>query len=316
MSEFPKYLYHPIEAPRGALFETSEKTARLGPGWVSSPALFPKPRPHDGPVVGPQQARQLVQRQVDRGKALLATKESLGPGPYDAWQNTTLEVLALAFGRASGNNLAFKNAHAPVGIISGPKGWDHHIRHKGANQLEILASCLDQLDIEQSLGDDGPELDQKFGILLSPNSLSAQFASATANGRACCLMFVDLDGFKSLNTRFTESLVDAQLLRPLHARLRDLVASRGTAYKQGGDEFILLLPNHEAEEGLAFAERIRRTIESDTYTVDSQVVKLTASIGLAAWPTHGADLAAVQSAANQAEREAKKGKNRVCVAAG
>ncbi len=42
--EYPKYLYHPIEAPQGKVFNNAAETEGLSRrGWVDSPAKFPMP---------------------------------------------------------------------------------------------------------------------------------------------------------------------------------------------------------------------------------------------------------------------------------
>ncbi len=309
MADFPRYLYHPLHAPAGMLFETPEKTARLGPGWVDTPANFPKPKTPGAPTVGPQKGIGLLQGQIEKARLFLASTEMVDVGTYQAWTNTVEEVLCMVFGSTTRNIKGFREAHSLVGIIRGASGWDKHIRHKAKNQIAILRSCVEQLEVELSANGPSSEVDQKFGILLSPSSLPIDFSTATKGGHPVCLVFVDIDNFKRFNTTFTESVVDRDLLPKMNRDLKDVVGNRGSAYKQGGDEFIVLLPNHTAEEGALFAERVRRSFEESTYSVNSQAVTLTVSIGLASWPQHGNDLEVVQKAANDAEHEAKKTRN-------
>jgi diguanylate cyclase (GGDEF)-like protein len=97
--------------------------------------------------------------------------------------------------------------------------------------------------------------------------------------------------------------------------LRDSCIHRGAAYRHGGEEFLLLLPNHTTEEIQQFAERLRRRVEEYDFLVHDDAVRITVSIGVAASPNHGASLKEVVEAANVAERLAKnEGKNQVQLA--
>src|ERR1051325_3667361 len=42
-NRWPQWLYHAKKAPRGQVFDRPEDAAKLGRGWVDSPAKFPKP---------------------------------------------------------------------------------------------------------------------------------------------------------------------------------------------------------------------------------------------------------------------------------
>lgn len=80
----------------------------------------------------------------------------------------------------------------------------------------------------------------------------------------------------------------------------------------GERNFLILLPNHTAEEVMQFAERLRQRIEAQEFPVGEGSVRITVSIGIAFWPNHGAKLEDLIEKANRAEHEAKaKGKNRI-----
>jgi diguanylate cyclase len=89
---------------------------------------------------------------------------------------------------------------------------------------------------------------------------------------------------------------------------------RGDAYRHGGEEFIILLPNHTDEEVMQFAERLRLRIEKEEFSVGGGSVRITVSIGVAFFPKHGAKLVDLIEKANKAENQAKaKGKNKVLI---
>src|SRR5260370_25909167 len=69
-------------------------------------------------------------------------------------------------------------------------------------------------------------------------------------------VFVDLGTFGDLNAKFTEEIVDRDFLPVVMRVLRDFCVERGSVYRQGGDEFLVLMPNTDLEEARAFAERL------------------------------------------------------------
>lgn len=165
------------------------------------------------------------------------------------------------------------------------------------------------------------ELEQKFQILYSPAQMQPDFdlwvsEAAGVTGYSVGVIFLDVDGFKQLNTTFTESVVDRTLLPELQRLLAGLCLHRGSAYRYGGEELLVLLPNCSIDESAAFAEKIRAQIAACTFSAEKQAVQITVSAGIAAWPHHGETLTDVVKRANQEERRAKeKGKDCVFVAA-
>jgi diguanylate cyclase (GGDEF)-like protein len=139
--------------------------------------------------------------------------------------------------------------------------------------------------------------------------------AAEVTGYSVGVIFLDVDGFKQLNTTFTESIVDRTLLTELQRLVAGLCLHRGAAYRYGGEELLILLPNCPLDEAAAFAQKVRAQIATNTFRVQEQTVRITVSIGVAVWPLHGNTLATVIERANREERAAKEeGKNRVLVA--
>jgi diguanylate cyclase (GGDEF)-like protein len=163
----------------------------------------------------------------------------------------------------------------------------------------------------------GPQADtrerhQKFGILDAPNLLAADLAVAVGPLGAA-LLYLDADHFKLLNTRYTERLVDRDLLPDIHRLVEAATHDHGYAYAEGGDEMIVLLRNHSELMGLAFAETLRAAVEARTFQVNGAAVRLTVSIGVAAAPHN--DRASLPERANLAKAEAKRcGRNAVYLA--
>ncbi len=173
---------------------------------------------------------------------------------------------------------------------------------------------------QPSLSKTERELEQKFRILYSPAQMQRDFdrwvsEAAEVAGYSVGVIFLDIDGFKQLNTTFTEAVVDRTLLPDLQRLVAGLCLHRGAAYRYGGEELLILLPNCPLDEAAAFAQKIRGQIAANTFRVQEQAVQVTVSVGVAVWPLHGDTLAMIIERANREERIAKEqGKNRVSVA--
>ena len=161
----------------------------------------------------------------------------------------------------------------------------------------------------------GKELEQKFGILLSARQAPIDFAAWTGpdeSGLPVAVLFIDIDEFKALNARHSETIVDETVLPEFQRLLKQAVRRRGCAYRQGGEEFLIILPNHTREEGVAFAERLRAEIENTLFAARKLDARITVSLGVAAFPSDGQSFSEVVQAANDSEHLAKDGgRNRV-----
>ncbi|HEX6187592.1 MAG TPA: GGDEF domain-containing protein, partial [Pyrinomonadaceae bacterium] len=100
-------------------------------------------------------------------------------------------------------------------------------------------------------------------------------------------------------------------LRKLADCFREELRGVDTPCRFGGDEFALILPQAYADGATVVAERLRTSIEQIEIPGFGN---LTASIGIAAYPLHGASRATLVSAADMALYSAKRaGRNRVAV---
>jgi diguanylate cyclase (GGDEF)-like protein len=125
------------------------------------------------------------------------------------------------------------------------------------------------------------EKQQKFGILDSPTLFHDDVQRASGEfGRAA--IFLDLDDFKKLNTRLTEVKVDELVLPKVHSLLRACTERLGFAYAEGGDEFLIFLPNASQAIAIAVAESVRSALETASITDEHRnPIRVTASVGVA-----------------------------------
>lgn len=162
------------------------------------------------------------------------------------------------------------------------------------------------------------EIDQKFKILMSAGQARLDFEGWAkelgAAGGSIAILFVDIDNFKGFNSKHTETVIDETILPDAMRLIHKMVNQRGGAYKQGGDEFVLILPNHNSEEAAAFAEKLLAAFQNATFTVKNAIEHLTVSIGVAFWPLHGQTYDEVLKKANQAKAQAKGTRNTTVIA--
>ncbi len=133
-----------------------------------------------------------------------------------------------------------------------------------------------------------------------------QQAIDLAHGRhgKMAIMFVDLDRFKHINDSLGHAVGD-KLLQKIAASLVACVRSSDTVSRQGGDEFVLLLPHiDDASDAAAIAEKILRTMALP-YEVDNHLLHVGVSIGISLYPEHGVDAAMLISNADIAMYQTK-----------
>jgi diguanylate cyclase (GGDEF)-like protein len=124
------------------------------------------------------------------------------------------------------------------------------------------------------------------------------------------LMMLDLDRFKQLNDSSGHDAGDAAL-RQLAECFRQELRAVDTAARLGGDEFAMILPRAYADGASIVAERLRAAIEKIEVPGFGN---LSASIGIATFPSHASRHADLVTAADRALYAAKRaGRNRVCV---
>ncbi|MCK4234562.1 GGDEF domain-containing protein [candidate division WOR-3 bacterium] len=162
------------------------------------------------------------------------------------------------------------------------------------------------------------EMEADFGILYSKMQMQKDFGQWIREKdtiQHIAVLFIDIDDFKQLNTKYTETAVDETIFPAFQELLKALTKDIGRAYRDHGEEFVIILPNYNQNEAMEFAEKLRRAIESKEFNIDANVQNITISIGVALWPYHGSKFMEILFAANLAENRAKKkGRNRVILA--
>jgi diguanylate cyclase (GGDEF)-like protein len=129
------------------------------------------------------------------------------------------------------------------------------------------------------------------------------------------VIMLDIDHFKSFNDQYGHKLGD-DVLRELGAFLKQVVRKEDIACRYGGEEFMLIMPETSLETTTERAKEICKRIQKNLKVEYKDVIlKITASLGVAALNEHGFEIASMIASADDALYQAKKsGRNQVCVA--
>jgi diguanylate cyclase (GGDEF)-like protein len=118
--------------------------------------------------------------------------------------------------------------------------------------------------------------------LLLEESLERAFARRDRTGAEPGLLFVDLDGFKSINDTLGHATGDAAL-REVSRRLLTCVRASDLVARLGGDEFVVLVDDADVTSGglEQLADRIRESLSGPSDLPGGVTVQLSASVGVA-----------------------------------
>ena len=106
------------------------------------------------------------------------------------------------------------------------------------------------------------------------------------HGIPLSVIFLDLDGFKSVNDAHGH-LAGSRTLTEVGAILVEAVRECDILARYGGDEFVVVLPETPPSGALVIAERIRSAIESHVFLRDAGLeARISASFGIASYPDH------------------------------
>lgn len=136
-----------------------------------------------------------------------------------------------------------------------------------------------------------------------------------ATGDPVSLIAVDVDHFKKFNDNHGHDAGD-MVLRAVGSVLEQSCDGDEIACRMGGEEFTLILPDSSPSEVKARAEKLRKSVEDIAVRYGEKTLpRITISLGLAHYPTHGTMPQDLMRAADDALYDAKaKGRNQVCIA--
>jgi diguanylate cyclase (GGDEF)-like protein/PAS domain S-box-containing protein len=130
------------------------------------------------------------------------------------------------------------------------------------------------------------------------------------------VLFADLDHFKQFNDSYGHEAGD-RLLQQLADIFRANFRADDVICRYGGEEFVIIMPESSGQDAAWRAEELRKSVETHAFTCRGEVITgVTISIGVAAYPDHGATCEELLLRADAQLYEAKRsGRNNVRLAA-
>ena len=123
-------------------------------------------------------------------------------------------------------------------------------------------------------------------------------AQAKRYDQKLAVLFLDLDGFKSVNDKLGHTAGDT-LLKEVATRLLKVVREVDTVARFGGDEFAFVLNNVKNKENIALVANKILTSLSDPFIINSEICVISGSIGVSIFPDNHVD---TDSLVNQADK--------------
>lgn len=141
--------------------------------------------------------------------------------------------------------------------------------------------------------------------LLVRDRVRQAIAGAEREKNKVALLFLDLDNFKTVNDSLGHTTGDV-LLKAVARRLKDCVRASDTLSRQGGDEFLIVMPGVESPEAAApVLDKIRDHIQHP-FEIEGNELTTSVSIGVALYPDNGRDFDTLLKKADTAMYRAKE----------
>lgn len=112
--------------------------------------------------------------------------------------------------------------------------------------------------------------------------LAEEISRAIYEHQPLSILLLDIDYFKKINDNFGHAIGDEVLIM-FYRACKDVVRNADVVARIGGEEFVIVLPNTNAQNACQFAERLREKIQQLDIIVDENKVELTVSIGVSQW---------------------------------
>jgi diguanylate cyclase (GGDEF)-like protein len=183
---------------------------------------------------------------------------------------------------------AFKLNKMLIATMRAERENDHRARHDALTGLSNRTGLVDAVD--------------------------ARLKAARHDDKALALLFLDLDGFKTVNDTYGHAAGD-RLLKMVADRLSRMLRPADVAARIGGDEFVVLAEALTQERAIEIGHQLIAAVATSYDLGDGMSVTIGISVGIAMAPEHGTDHAEMLAAADAALYEAKSsGKSRCCMA--
>lgn len=106
-------------------------------------------------------------------------------------------------------------------------------------------------------------------------------------GALCSIIFLDLDDLKMVNNVYGH-LTGSRTLQEVAKRILNAVRGIDKVVRFGGDEFCIILPQTDQDQAMLVANRVRKSLVASPLRIEPELeIRISASFGIATFPTHG-----------------------------
>jgi len=208
-------------------------------------------------------------------------------------------------------------SHSPGLSLRSPEDQVEALARHATAVCERISLALANLRLREVLRNQSirDPLTGLFNRRFMEESLEREVRRATRNKEGVALLMLDLDHFKLFNDTFGHQAGDV-LLRGFGDFLSQGTRGQDVACRFGGEEFLIVLSGASVDAACKRAELLREDLKQLTVRHAGQVLgRVTVSIGVSAYPDHGATVEELVRAADQALYRAKEeGRDRIVVA--
>lgn len=179
------------------------------------------------------------------------------------------------------------------------------------SSFATLWMATDELQNELSTKARVDPLTHLFNRRAFEESCDMELSRAQGSGTTFCILICDLDHFKQVNDQYGHQIGD-EVLKRFAATLSGNVRKQDILARFGGEEFVLLMPDTNTEQGLLAAEHLRARTQTMQVAIDSDVnLNISASFGVAHYSRDDVDWSTVLHRADSALYAAKEqGRNK------
>jgi diguanylate cyclase (GGDEF)-like protein len=160
-----------------------------------------------------------------------------------------------------------------------------------------------------------PGFEDKFRILYAPSGLLTELGrlrdECNRRDLPIAVVFLDLDRFKLVNERYGEPRVDADLLPVFMRIVERTVFGHGQAYRHGGDEIVLLLPNCSQDLAQSLLGQLRSSLAAAAYAGIEERPTVSCGLCVVNPDSHLTDNEILERAARAKKFAKSKGRNAI-----
>lgn len=188
--------------------------------------------------------------------------------------------------------------------------WLHsHLGRQSEDDPSILSVGLDVTEYKRVEGHlawlaDHDPLTNLFNRRRFSEELEQVLSRAERYRHPGALLFFDLDRFKYINDTSGHQAGDT-LLKMVASMLAQTIRADDITGRLGGDEFAIILPEINANGAIEVAKKVLDQLGHAQLTINNRTHKISASIGIALFPEHGANIHDLLAAADLAMYQAK-----------